>query len=145
MKLYILLTAITCIVLPACNKQFSGPAGTSLSGSWIMTSVQDISSGAISAKPASLQGDVVITFAQNNNASGKFYGHTPSNYISQSDYQASPGHTLKILNLYITKIWETPWGAAFADNIRDAKEYNIDNSGTLTIVTIHNRLTFKKE
>src|SRR4051794_34711318 len=134
MKRVMLFLSIVMLLVLSCSRQdviSSTPA--TLEGNWRMIVVKDNSSGLITTKLSDVQGNVDITFTEMNDTSGTVYGHTPSNQISQSDYSVGANHQLRIPFLNITKVWETSWGSEFVNNIRSAREYNIDSAGKLVI------------
>src|SRR5215467_4182542 len=138
MKIALFIAAFSLTFL-ACQKQVTSnqPTDPTLSGNWKMIFVEDNQSGSATAKPASTPGDVIITFSPFTATPGIFYGHTPTNDISQSEYTVGANHLLTVLNLAMTKVAETSWGAEFVDNIRDAKSYNFEKNGNLSITTIN--------
>ena len=145
MKQLLFLLATIASTLISCEKANScNPMPVSLDGKWRMVIVKENSSGLTTIKPASIQGDVDITFTTINAAQGIFTGDTPTNSIMQNDYSIGANQSLSIPNLNMTKVMETAWGAEFVDNIRAAQEYSFDASGRLHIKTINKTLTFKR-
>jgi len=138
---------ILSVTLLACQKQATNNLSTdsTISGNWKMILVEDNQSGSATTKPTSIQGDVVITFSSFTSTPGKFYGYTPANEISPSDYTVSANHLLTVLNLAMTKVGETSWGAEFVDNIRDAKSYSFEKNGNLDIKTAARTLVFQRQ
>lgn len=106
--------------------------------------VKDNSSGITITKPANVQGNVDLTFTATNDTSGIFYGHTPTNEISQSDYLSGTNHQLAIPSLSMTQVAETPWGNEFVTNICSAQEYSFDGNGKLVIKTTNKTLSFER-
>ena len=110
-----------------------------------MIAATDNQSGVVNTKPAAFQGDVDITFDEENDTSGTFYGNTPTNEISTSDYSSGPNQRLTIPFLSMTKVGETSWGKEFVDNIRSAQQYSFESESKLVIKTTTKTLTFKRE
>jgi hypothetical protein len=143
-QLFFLLT-ITGLALCSCKKTASAdPVSASLEGKWRMMLVKENASGLTITKPASIQGDVDITFTSASTTNGIFTGNTPTNDIWQNEYSIGANQSLAIPNLSMTKVMETSWGAEFVDNIRSSQEYSFDMSGRLNIKTTSKTLTFKK-
>ena len=141
---FLFITFIT-LALFSCKKPNSAdPAISSLNGTWRMIIAADNASGLATTKPSSIQGNVDITFTPDMATGGTFTGLTPSNQIGVSDYSTGPNHSLAVSNLFMTKLAETLWGAAFVNNIRSAERYSFDKSGRLIIVTTDKTLTFIK-
>jgi len=138
---------ILSVTLLACQKQATNNLATAstLSGNWKMIIVEDNQPGSAMTKPGSIQGDVIITFSSIAATPGTFYGHTPTNDISQSEYTIGANHLLTVLNLAMTKVAETSWGAEFVDNIRDAKSYSFEKNGNLDIKTAARTLVFQRQ
>ncbi len=110
-----------------------------------MITVMDNQTGIVTTKPASIHGDVDITFAEVNDTSGKFYGNTPTNDISPSDYSTGPNQRLTIPFVDMTKVGETSWGNEFVDNIRSAQQYSFESDNKLVIKTADKTLSFKRQ
>lgn len=145
MKQAFLFIAVISLILFSCKKpNTADQALPSLSGAWRMIIAADNASGLTISKPPSIQGNVDITFIPGIATGGTFTGLTPSNQIGRSDYTTGPNQSLTISNLFMTKIYETSWGAEFVNNIRSAKRYSFDKSGRLFIVTTDKTLTFIK-
>ena len=139
--------AAACFILCSCQREATNnlsPAST-LNGSWKMIIVEDDASGTAITKPSSVQGDVVITFSPSISSPGTYYGHTPSNEIGQSQYTVTADRLLTILNLAMTKVAETSWGAEFVDNIRAARNYQFEKNGNLDIRTVNKTLVFHRQ
>jgi len=145
MKLIAPFIAFLGLVLFSCSKEYSfESAPGNLQGTWRMFKVKDNSSASSATKPADLQGEVEITFAATSNISGVLVGHTPTNIISQSGYATDINQLLTISALYITKLWETPWGNEFVANICSAYAYHFDRDGNLVIMTVNKTLIFER-
>jgi hypothetical protein len=143
-QLFFYIAAIS-LTLIACKKTGSASTGSaSLDGTWRMVLVKENSSGLVTTKPSSIQGDVDIAFTTVNFAAGFLRGNTPTNDISQSDYSVGTNQSLAIPNLNMTKVTETSWGKEFVDNIRSSQEYGFETDGKLTIKTASKTLTFIK-
>ena len=145
MKQLLLLVATIGSILISCVK--AGPCDpmpASLDGKWRMITVKENSSGLTTTKPASIQGDVDITFTGINAAHGIFTGNTPTNTIMQNNYSIGANQSLSIPNLNMTKVMETTWGNEFVNNIRDSQEYSFEANGRLHIKTTNKTLIFKK-
>jgi predicted lipid carrier protein YhbT len=64
MRQMILLGFVLTLVLSSCQKNDIAQTGAeSLNGQWKMVKVKDLASGTEISKPASVTGDVVITFS----------------------------------------------------------------------------------
>jgi hypothetical protein len=145
MKQLLFLAAIITPMIFSCTKDSSCEQVTaSLSGKWKMIVVTDISSGSATTKPASIQGDVFITFNATSDAGGIFYGNTPTNEIAVNNYATGANYSLSIQALSMTKVGETSWGNEFVDNIRSAIGYNISGNNKLIINTPGKTLTFER-
>ncbi len=145
MKHVFLFITFISLTLFSCKKpSYADPEISSLNGTWRMIIAADNASGLATTKPSSILGNVDITFTPDMATGGTFTGLTPSNQIGVSDYSTGPNHTLAVSNLFMTKLAETLWGAAFVNNIRSAKRYGFDKSGRLIIVTTDKTLTFIK-
>lgn len=145
MKQIILVAAIIGFTQFACSRNNAdGPAPTSLAGQWRMVSVQDNSSGAMSAKPGDIKGDVDVIFNAGSTTNGNITGKTPTNDIWPSNYQTGANRSLAIPALAITKVMETSWGLEFVNNICSSQSYELRSGGLLSIKTANKTLTFKK-
>ena len=145
MKQSILFIAVLSFAMLSCKKDAVSNSPATLNGNWKMIAVKDNTSGSVVTKPASIQGDILITFSQMTASAGTFSGHTPTNEVSPSNYRTAPGNSLTILDLMMTKVWETSWGAAFVNSIRDAQHYSFEKNGDLDIITISNTLVFQRQ
>jgi len=138
--------AILSLTTFSCTKQNCDSAlSAMLEGSWKMVAVTDNNTGSLTTKPPSVQGDVDITFSAISDSTGTFYGHTPANDISQSDYLTGANHLLTIPFLNMTKVGQTSWGKEFVDNIRNSQEYAIESTNKLVIKTTNITLTFQRQ
>lgn len=145
MKQIVPFIAFISLAFFSCRKDYSVESVPSiLQGTWRMIEVEDISSGSSITKPADLPGDVIITFTATGNVSGVIVGNTPTNIISQSGYITGNNQLLTIPALYITKLWETPWGSEFVANICSAFAYHFDSNGNLMISTTNKTLIFQR-
>ncbi|MEP6584437.1 MAG: hypothetical protein ABJA90_09220, partial [Ginsengibacter sp.] len=117
---------------------------SSLDGTWKMVLVKDNVTGSIMSKPASLYGDVIITFVSGNISSGAFNGNTPTNDLGPDSYTIGDNNTISIPVLSMTKVAETSWGLQFVGNIRNAKRYVFAAGELLDIITSNKILTFEK-
>ena len=145
MKKILFLAAIISLIQIACTKpNSSDPTPTALDGKWRMILVKDNTSGLTTAKPSSIQNDVVITFTSINSTNGTFTGNTPTNDIWQSEYSIGANQTISVPYLAMTKVGETSWGILFVDNIRSSREYIFEVGGILNIRTTTKTLTFQK-
>ena len=95
-------------------------------------------------KPASLYGDVVITFVSSDISKGIFNGNTPTNELGPDVYSLGYNHAIFIPSLNMTKVAETSWGLEFVVNIRDAQQYMLNSGDLLNITTSNKTLTFQK-
>lgn len=145
MRLTLFLAAIIGATLLSCKKtDLVAPTPTSLNGKWTMIQVTENTSGSVTTKPSMVQGDVEIIFTATGTAFGNFFGATPTNQISQSNYSTGPDQSLTIYNLSMTQIAETSWGNEFVSNIRNSQQYSFETNGRLNIKTTDKVLTFKK-
>lgn len=146
MKQVFFFIAMISLVLFSCDKpsHIQGPGTTSIEGKWRMITVQDVASGITTTRPASIQGDVDISFTPENTINGTFNGNTPTNTIAQNEYSIGVNQAMSIPNLSMTKVMETTWGDLFVKNIRNTREYNFDTDGRLHIKTTTMILTFRK-
>ncbi len=145
MKHAFLFISFISLTLFSCTKP--NPADqspTSLSGTWRMIIAADNASASATTKPSSILGDVDITFKPGTSTNGTFTGLTPTNQIGESDYSTGANQSLAILNLFMTKAFETSWGAEFVTNILSAERYSFDKRGRLIIATANKTLTFIK-
>lgn len=110
-----------------------------------MTRVIDMPSGVAMAKPASVTGDVQVTFSSSNNISGVFFGVTPTNEIWQNNFITGINQELSIHSLAMTKVMEYPWGNEFVQHFPEARRYGFDNEGQLHVFTSTSKeLVFKR-
>lgn len=144
MKRILVFSTILLAVLFSCKKKDSEDLVQSIEGKWRMILVEDNVSGATTIKPASIQGDVDITFVSASTTNGSFTGNTPTNDISPSDYSVGPNQSLTIPAVSMTKVMETSWGTEFVDHIRDSRGYFLNTNGNLSIITVARILTFKR-
>jgi hypothetical protein len=140
--LFVLIAAATCI---SCNRDATGPTSNSLDGLWRMIAVKDKSTGTITTKPATIQGEVELFFQSTNASNGMFAGKTPSNDIFPSSYSLGAGQQISIPVLDMTKVNETAWGNEFVSHIRSAQTFAFDAGGLLYINADTRLLTFKKQ
>ena len=144
MKKAVFLLALLGLTILSCKKMNSANSSGSLDGNWRMISVKDNTSGLLTFKPASIQGDVDITFSPQSSSGGVIFGNTPTNEIGQSAYSIDANGSITIPALYLTsKVMETPWGKEFVDNIINSRQYSFENSN-LIIKTSTKTLTFQK-
>ncbi len=145
MKHAFLFIAFISLALFSCKKPNpADPAVTCLNGTWRMIIAADNTSGFATTKPSSIPGNIDITFTTGTAPNGTFTGLTPTNQIGESDYSTGPNQSLAVLNLFMTKAFETSWGAEFVTNILSAERYSFDKRGRLIIVTTDKTLTFIK-
>ena len=143
MRQLFLLIAIVLISLMGCVKPGT-KSPVPIDGKWRMVTVADNASGSTIIKPASITGDVDITFIATTPTSGSFTGNTPTNQISQNAYTIDDNQSLSIPALNMTKIAETSWGDAFVVSILDAQSYSFSTDGKLNINTGRKTLIFIK-
>ncbi|MCU7549646.1 hypothetical protein OCK74_11005 [Chitinophagaceae bacterium LB-8] len=149
MKSSFLLMGLIGFVFFSCTK-FSADCDhksepKSLDGTWKMVLVKDNSTSAVTTKPSTVQGDVILTFISNSPTTGSFTGKTPSNDIGTNAYTTGPNQRLSIPNLNMTKVGETSWGGLFVDNIRNAQQYSFEAGEKLNIKTSNKILAFNKQ
>ena len=145
MKQLFILCAIISMLTVSCKKPGSCDTGkTSLDGKWRMISVKENVSGVTIGKPASIQGEVDITFTITTTGGGIFFGSTPTNEIGQNDFAVSGNRAISIPALSMTKVMETSWGNEFVENITSAETYSFENTGNLYIKTVSKTLIFRK-
>ena len=135
---------ISSLAILSCNRMdvIDSPG---LDGKWRMVIVKENATGQTTTKPASIQGDVDITFKSMSNTSGVFFGNTPTNVIMENAYSTNSNQSLGISVLSMTKVAETSWGGAFVDNIRSSQEYHFESDGKLAIKTTSKTLIFQKQ
>jgi hypothetical protein len=136
-----LFIAIILVSLSSCIK----PAAKSpvpIDGKWRMVTVADNFSGPTIIKPASITGDVDITFTSTTPTTGTFTGNTPTNQIFQNAYTIDDNQSLSIEALDMTKIAETLWGDAFVATIPGTHPYSFTVDGNLAINTGRKTLLF---
>jgi hypothetical protein len=114
-----------------------------------MIIVKDNATNVTITKPATIQGDVIITFVPQNSTTGTFSGKTPTNEITGFDiwsngYKLGENETISIPILSMTKVGETLWGREFVDNITEAEKYSFESGGKLNIRTKNKTLAFQK-
>ncbi len=145
MKQILYFFAVVSLTFFSCDKRNCiEPTSAKLEGNWRMIAVKDNSSGLITTKPGDVNGNVDLTFTARSSTSGVFYGHTPTNDISESDYSTARNNQLTIPFLSMTKVQETSWGKEFVDNIRSAQKYGFDSDSKLVINTTNKTLTFRR-
>lgn len=145
MKYFFILIPVISILLFSCKKNSSELIATSLNGTWKMIMVKDNSANTAMSKPASLFGDVVITFVAGNPSGGIFQGNTPTNDLGPNTYSLGSNQSIFIPALNMTKVAETSWGLQFVGNIRDAQQYHLNTGDLLNIITSAKTLTFQKQ
>lgn len=117
---------------------------SALEGSWRMIAVKENTTGIVSIKNASLEGNVEITFLTPDEGDGHFVGKTPTNEIWLSEYVTTADKKMNVPYLSMTKVMETDWGLLFVDNIHSAEMYRFETNGNLIITTALKTLTFKR-
>lgn len=146
MKQIFFLISIAGLTQFSCTKSLSGTSTpTPLDGKWRMIIVKENISGSSATKPSSIAGNVDITFTSISSGNGTFAGNTPTNQIQQNDFTVGANQSLTIVNLNMTKLWETTWGQEFVGNIREAQNYSFENNGNLDIKTTNKMLIFQKQ
>jgi len=116
----------------------------SLDGKWRMIIIKDINSHLLIEKPATIRGEVDITFTASSLSEGFLFGNTPTNEIGESLYKIGENQSITISSLAMTKVMETSWGLQFIDNILRVKNYFFDNAGNLNLKTETRILVFTK-
>lgn len=144
MKRSLILIPILGLMLFSCKKNASDLISPSLDGTWKMILVKDNGTNTVMTKPASLYGDVIITFVSNDLSRGAFNGNTPTNELGPDIYSLGSNHTIFIPVLSMTKVAETSWGLQFVVNIRAAQQYKLEAGDLLNIITSNKTLTFQK-
>jgi len=144
MKKLLFFVCICGLTILSCNRKDSIDI-PGLVGKWRMVIVKENATGLATTKPASIQGDVDITFKSISNSSGVFFGNTPTNVIMENAYSTNTNQALAISVLSMTKVAETSWGDFFVDNIRSSQEYNFESDGKLAIKTTSKTLMFQKQ
>ena len=85
MKLFLFLSVLIAVTFSSCRRDnLSNPSGT-LNGNWLMIRVVNNASGAVTTKPASVTGDVIVRFNVLSTLNGNFTGNTPSNQIDHNN------------------------------------------------------------
>ena len=128
----------------SCKKDTSNLISPSLDGTWKMILVKDNATSSLMTKPASLYGDVIITFVSIDVSKGAFNGNTPTNDLGPDKYLLGSNHAIFIPALNMTKVAETSWGLQFVANIRHAQQYSLVAGNLLNIITHNKTLTFQK-
>lgn len=144
MKRLLFLMPALCLIFFSCKKDKSNVNCTTLDGTWKMVLVKDNSTNTTMTKPASLYGDVIVTFISSDISNGIFNGKTPTNDLGPDNYTLGFNRTMFIPSLKMTKVAETFWGLQFVSNIRDAQQYHFDSGELLNIITTSKTLTFRK-
>ncbi len=144
MKRFLILISTVSLIVFSCKKADSDLIPASLDGRWKMILVKDNSTNTVTTKPASLYGDVIITFVSNNLSTGIFSGDTPTNHVGPNTFSLGSNRSLSIEAMSMTKVAETSWGMFFVANIRDAQLYSLGTGEILNILTANKTLIFKK-
>ena len=144
MKRSLFLIPVIGLMLFSCKKDTSDLISPSLDGTWKMILVKDNATNTVMAKPASLYGDVIITFVSNDLSKGAFNGNTPTNELGPDIYSLGFNRTIFIPVLSMTKVAETSWGLQFVANIRDAQQYSLEPGDLLNIITGNKTLILQK-
>lgn len=144
MKQFLILIPALSLMLLSCKKNATDLISSSLDGTWKMILVKDNATNTVMTKPASLYGDVIITFVSNDLSKGAFNGNTPTNELGPDIYSLGSNRTIFIPVLSMTKVAETSWGLQFVANIRDAQQYSLEPGGLLNIVTSNKTLILQK-
>src|SRR4030095_144863 len=145
MKQILFTFIVSCLIQVSCTKKDANDSvPVSLEGKWRMILVKDNTSGLVTSKPLSIQGEVEITFTTANSTNGTFRGFTPTNEIAQNDYTVGTNQSISIPNLSMTKVIETIWGNQFVENIRSSQQYSFETGNKLIIKTTNKILTFLK-
>jgi len=108
MKKLLFFVCICGLTILSCNRKDSIDI-PGLVGKWRMVIVKENATGLATTKPASIQGDVDITFKSISNSSGVFFGNTPTNVIMENAYSTNTNQALAISVLSMTKVAETSW------------------------------------
>ncbi len=96
MKRSLILIPVLSLILFSCKKNVSDLISPSLDGTWKMILVKDNAINTIMTKPASLYGDVIITFVSNDLSKGAFNGNTPTNELGPDIYSLGSNRTIFI-------------------------------------------------
>lgn len=142
--LYLLFAGFSIFFLSCSKADKIETVSASLEGSWRMIAVKENTTGIVSIKNASLEGNVEITFLTADAGNGHFVGKTPTNDIWLSEYITTTDKKLNVPCLSMTKVMETDWGLLFVENIRSAELYQFETNGNLIITTALKTLTFKR-
>jgi len=134
---------LTCFILAlmACRKG-SSDMNAPITGTWTMVSVTETVAGQTSTRPAGPD-DVTVIF-NGSSSGGELTGKTPRNKILPSTYVLGSDHALSLPALSHTKVYESPWGSLFMDNITAANRYQVAD-GLLYIYTPTAILRFTME
>ncbi len=141
MRQLFLLIALVCTGFMSCVKS-STKSQLPIDGKWRMYGVIDNFSGPDIIKPASVTGDVDITFISATPTTGSFRGNTPTNQIFENAYTIGDNQSISIPALNMTKIAETDWGNWFVLGILGARVYSFSADGNLYIDTGRKTLVF---
>jgi hypothetical protein len=138
------------LAFASCKKASNESYPASIRGTWKMVLVETNGSNAPLTKPASVEGDVIVTFVPGSDTTGTFSGRTPTNTITgfgawTNVYALRPNGSLFIPALSRTKVNETPWGREFVDNFTKAQRYSFDHAAKLNIHTAEKTLVFEKQ
>ncbi len=145
MKRSLFLVPFVLMAFFSCKKDTSDLISSSLDGTWKMILVKDNAANTAMTKPASLYGDVIVTFVSGNLSGGVFKGNTPTNEVGPNNYSLGPNQEISIPSLNMTKVGETSWGLQFVVNFRDAQQYRLEPGDLLSIITTGAKtLTFQK-
>ncbi len=144
MKRSLILIPVLSLILFSCKKNVSDLISPSLDGTWKMILVKDNATNIVMTKPASLYGDVIITFVSNDLSKGAFNGNTPTNELGPNIYSLGSNRRIFIPVLSMTKVAETSWGLQFVANIKDTQQYSLEPGGLLSIITSNKTLILQK-
>lgn len=115
-----------------------------LAGKWRLLSVTDKTTNITTTKPATVAGEIEISFSFSSPASGQMSGYTTSNAVGGA-YKVTRKKGLTIFDVFATYAVDTEWGYLFINSIDDSRTYSFDAEGRLHINTSSNKeLVFMK-
>jgi hypothetical protein len=139
-----IFTALALVALGAllsCKK--NNPDTYTLQTTWKMVSVIDLATGTAMAKPGTEPKEVFVGFCSIGPPRGSFAGNTPNNTFNGIYHNAS-AQLLTVESYSGSKVSDSPWGSAFADNFINTQSYSFDNMGNLRLHTPQKILVFQK-
>jgi hypothetical protein len=144
MKLLVLFLSVFSLTFSSCEKNDKVEAiAPALVGNWRMIGVKDNATSSTLSKPASINGEVEITFTFSSYIGGTIDGNTPTNTLT-ANFTIRRNRSIQIPAVSATKVMETSWGKEFLDNITFSQDYIFETDGKLDIHTADKTLIFQK-